>query len=425
MTDLGERTPAAAATGVTVSGAGVTVSEWEPGRAPRPAAPGLPPAGPGISWIDIDVSDAEPRDGEERRRLAAALHSLVGHRCGGQLTEDMVADLLGCRSHPDEHRYAGGRVRLFVAFEAETREVSGTAGTGRGGTGAGRLAGSRMLICQPVGFLAGDDWVITCWHHRQGYQGAVRIPVNGTPKPHGEVHEAVAARWSRSPARTAGDLGVLIFNELALSYAPAHRRVYSWLETWELTLYLDADLDGTRQVVDRTTLPDLWGTMAVLRDWLSPLDRAGLHADIDKAWFAGCTDHDAVRSVDDRIDRALSGLRDLGTTLRSSFGLLHIQLAEEQQKRTERLGRLIEYVTAAVLIPALVVGFYGVNTRIPGGGTWWGFWVMVAAMLVLGGGSGLALRALRGRQAADTADAAADRARARAGLARELTAPPD
>jgi hypothetical protein len=426
MTDLGERSPAAAATDVTVLGAGVTVTEWEPGRAPRAAVPAEPPAGPGISWIDIDVSDAEPRDGEERRRLAGALRDLIGHRCGGQLAEDMVADLLGCRSRPDEHRYAGGRVRLFVAFEAETREVSGAGDAVPGGgdsgrTGPGRPAGSRMLICQPVGFLAGDDWVITCWHHRQGYQGAVRIPVNGTPKPHGEVPEAVAGRWAHGPAQTAGDLGVLIFNELALSYAPAHRRVYSWLETWELTLYLDVDLDGTRQVVDRTTLPDLWGTMAVLRDWLSPLDRAGLHADIDKAWFAGCTDHDAVRNLDDRIDRALSGLRDLGTTLRSSFGLMHIQLAEEQQRRTERLGRLIEYVTAAVLIPGLVVGFYGVNTRLPGGGTWWGFWIMLAAMVVLGVGSALALRTLRGRAAASAVDAAADRARARAGLARELT----
>ena len=161
--------------------------------------------------------------------------------------------------------------------------------------------------------------------------------------------------------------------------------------------------------------------MAVLRNWISPLNRSGIRTDIDKAWFAGCTDHDAVKSVDDRINRALRALRDLGTTLRSSFGLLHIQLAEEQHERTERLQRLIEYVTAAVLIPALVVGFYGSNTKLPGQGTWGGFWAMVCAMAILGTGSLLVLRLFRSRPDPAAAAAADLHARARAGLAQELT----
>jgi CorA-like Mg2+ transporter protein len=400
---------------VTASGAAaVTVSEWSPGCAACVVEPDQADASAGVHWIDVDVSEAEPRDAAEQERTAAELYQLIGGLCRGQLEPSMVADLLGCRARPEQHSYAGGRVRLFVAFEAETVEI------GDADDGTGTSPAARMLVCQPVGFLAGDGWLITCWHHRQGYQGAVKIPASGTPKPHDEVFGAVAQRWLAGPARTSGDLGVLIFNELALSYAPAHRRIYAWLETWELTLYLDGDIDGRRQVVDRTTLPDLWGTMAVLRDWLSPLDRAGLHADIGKAWFPGCTDHEAVKNVDDRIDRALSGLRDLGTTLRSSFGLLHIQIAEEQQRRSERLGRLIEYVTAAVLIPGLVVGFFGANTTLPGGGTWWGFWVMVAVMVILGFGSLTALRLLRRRQAADSASSIDDRARLRAGLAREL-----
>jgi hypothetical protein len=400
----------------TASGsAAVTVSQWSPGcaacvvelEAADPAAE--------VRWIDIDVSEAEARDPAVQERLAAELYALIGSLCGGQLEQPMLTDLLGCRSRPEQHSYAGGHVQLFVAFEADTVEI----GPDDDGTGTSPTA--RMLICQPVGFLAGEGWIVTCWHDRQGYQGAVRIPAAGSPKPHDDIFDAVARRWEHGPAKTAGDLGVLIFNELALSYAPAHRRVYAWLETWELTLYLDGDIDGRRQVVDRTTLPDLWGTMAVLRDWLSPLDRAGLHADISKAWFSGCTDHEAIKNVDDRIDNALKGLRELGTTLRSSFGLLHIQIAEEQQRRSERLGRLVEYVTAAVLIPGLVVGFFGANTTLPGGGTWWGFWVMVAAMIVLGFGSLTALRLLRRRQAAESASSIDDRARARAGLARELS----
>ena len=399
----------------TASGsAAVTVSEWSPGCAACVVEPEEADPSAGVHWIDIDISDAEPRDPAERERTAAELYALIGGLCAGQLEQPMVADLLGCRTRPEQHSYAGGRVQLFVAFEAETAEI------GEGDDGTGTTPVARMLICQPVGFLAGDGWILTCWHHRQGYQGAVKIPATGTPKPHDDVFDAVAQRWQHGPAKTAGDLGVLIFNELALSYAPAHRRIYAWLETWELTLYLDGDIDGRRQVVDRTTLPDLWGTMAVLRDWLSPLDRAGLHADIGKAWFWGCTDHEAIKNVDDRIDKALQGLRDLGTTLRSSFGLLHIQIAEEQQRRGERLGRLVEYVTAAVLIPGLVVGFFGSNTSLPGAGTWWGFSVMVSAMVLLGFGSLTALRLLRRRQAAESANSVDDRARPRAGLAREL-----
>ena len=399
----------------TASGsAAVTVSQWSPGCAACVVEPEAADPAAGVRWIDIDLSDAEPRDEAEHEATAAELYALIGSLCGGQLEQYMLTELLGCRIRPEQRSYGDGRVQLFVAFEAETVEI----GEGDDGTGTSPVA--RMLICQPVGFLAGDGWIVTCWHHRQGYQGAVRIPAAGTPKPHDDIFRAVARRWPHGPAKTAGDLGVLIFNELALSYAPAHRRIYAWLETWELTLYLDGDIDGRRQVVDRTTLPDLWGTMAVLRDWLSPLDRPGLHADISKAWFWGCTDHEAIKNVDDRIDNALKGLRDLGTTLRSSFGLLHIQIAEEQQRRSERLGRLVEYVTAAVLIPGLVVGFFGANTTLPGGGTWWGFWVMVAAMIVLGFGSLTALRLLRRRQAAESASSMDDRARARAGLAREL-----
>jgi hypothetical protein len=409
MTEPGRKILAAAS-----GSAAVTVSEWSPGCAGCVVEPEAASPAAEVRWIDIDLSDAEPRDPAERERTAAELYALIGGLCGGQLEQPMVADLLDCRSRPEQHSYADGRVQLFVAFEAETVEL------GPADDGTGTSPAARMLICQPVGFLAGDGWIVTCWHHRQGYQGAVRIPAAASPKPHDDIFRAVGQRWLRGPARTAGDLGVLIFNELALSYAPAHRRIYAWLETWELTLYLDGDIDGRRQVVDRTTLPDLWGTMAVLRDWLSPLDRAGLHADISKAWFWGCTDHEAIKNVDDRIDNALKGLRDLGTTLRSSFGLLHIQIAEEQQRRSERLGRLVEYVTAAVLIPGLVVGFFGANTTLPGGGTWWGFWVMLTAMVVLGFGSLTALRLLRRRQAAESAGSVDDRARARAGLAREL-----
>jgi hypothetical protein len=412
------------------------VSRWRQGQAPQPGGPEHPgPEGarpeddgppedghsrdegsPEVCWVDLSVDSLAGRDAGDRERAAADLYARLAPLCGGQLEQRMLVDMLGCGHRPEDHRYRDGRVRLFVAFEIETREVTET------DPESGARAVVKMAVYQPVGFLAGDGWIVTCWYRRRAYEGALRVSRPLEPRVHDDIYEAVARRWPGAPARTAGDLGVLILDELALTFAPAHRKVYDWLEAWELTLYLDTDPDDERDILDRTTLPDLWGTMTTLRYWLSPLNRAGMRADIAKAWFAGCTDHAAVNEVNDRIDRSLQSLRDLGMTLRASFGLLHIQLAEEQHKRSERLQNLIEYVTAAVLIPALVVGFYGANTRLPGQGTWWGFGVMLAGMVVLGTGSLLFLRFLRGRPDAAAAVAVNSRERARAGLIPELAA---
>jgi CorA-like Mg2+ transporter protein len=406
----------------------VSVTRWTPGSSPVRAGlsdehltgSGLtgaePGRGAGVSWIDVDVTGTEAPGCTGPGLLPApALLELIGPLCGGQLDPEMLEDLLSCGSRPGDRSYGDGEARLAVAVQIEARDASVEDAAPEAAPQV------RMLVCQPVGILAGDGWVITCWHRRQAYEGAMRIGPSAEPGPHDRVAVAVAKRWRAGPARTAGDLGVLILSEIALSFAPAHRRIYDWLEAWELTLYLDNDIEGKRQIADRSTLPDLWGAMAVMRGWISPLNHPGMRADIDRAWFSGCTDARAVENLNDRIDRALTSLRDLSATLRSSFGLLHLQVAEEQHARTERLQRLIEYVTAAVLIPALVVGFFGANTALPGAGTWWGFWVMVLVMVVLASVAWLVLRSFRRRETAEEQALADDRAEARAGLARELS----
>jgi hypothetical protein len=124
--------------------------------------------------------------------------------------------------------------------------------------------------------------------------------------------------------------------------------------------------------------------MALLREWIQPLNRPGLGSDLSKAWFADITQESLVLEADDRcIDRALQELRELADVLRASFSVLHVQLLEEQRDRRERLQRRIEIAAAGFLVPTLIVGFYGANTQIPGGGTWWGFWVMVMVLVLL------------------------------------------
>lgn len=279
--------------------------------------------------------------------------------------------------------------------------------------------GSAGLVFQPVALLSGPGWLLSCWRERSIHRGAETVG-RAPASSHEDLRAAVARAWENGPGRTAGDLGVLVMDQLALTYGPAHRTLYAWLEDWELALYLPAsEGDGP---VDRETLPELWGAMALLRRHLGRLNLPGKRRDITRAWFADCTDQKAVNNVDDRINRALSRLRELGDTLRASFAVLQARLAEADRERGERLERTVEFVAAAFLLPTLVVGFFGANTKIPGAGTWWGFWVMIGAMLALGVGTFVTLRHLHARRARMSTPSRA--ALKRAGL-RQLDAPVD
>jgi Mg2+ and Co2+ transporter CorA len=171
-------------------------------------------------------------------------------------------------------------------------------------------------------------------------------------------------------------------HELALTYAPAHRQLYAALEEFELSLYGDVKGDLTKLQADPQTLRNLWSARARLLDWLNPLNTPGLNDDLDKAWLPA-TDHVEVKRVDQRVDKALSALKSLGESLRSSFHSLQLLAAEGQRDRNELRQRRIERMAAIFLIPTLVVGFYGANTWVPGQQRHWGFWVMVVAIVAL------------------------------------------
>ena len=178
----------------------------------------------------------------------------------------------------------------------------------------------------------------------------------------------------------SGDLGVLIMDELATGYRAAGWELAAWHEDWELSLYVDDELSNPDE------LPQLWGSMAVLRDWLNPLNKPGLRKDPEKAWLP-ITNHANVMALDDRIDDTLKQLRDLSNVMRSSFSVLHVQTAELERKRKERNQHLVELAAALFLVPTLIVGFYGANTWVPGEGRHWGFWVMVVVLLLASAGA--------------------------------------
>jgi hypothetical protein len=287
----------------------------------------------------------------------------------------MLVELLDPDEIPEGRWWQNGDVRLASSFAVRPPE-------------AWSAGGSKLLetpsadaVYEPVELLAGRDWLITRWHDGCHYRGADPIEHGLPPIFREEVRDAVMKRWVRCNRDSAGDLGVFVMNELALTYASTHRRFYADLEEWELSLYTSGD-DGfeiSRQ--DERRLHDLWGARARLRDWLGPLNVPGLHEDADKAWLPGAN-HDAVIGVDKRVDKALEALANLGETLRSSFHLIHIKKIEAKRERDERLQRDIGFFATALVVPTLVVGFYGANTWLPGEHRHWGFWGMIVVMIV-------------------------------------------
>lgn len=332
-------------------------SVWEQDGTSQVVAPEALAEADGFRWFELTC-------GGER---AGDVLNAIGEQCPG-LTEPMLRDLLTPDERPQGEKYDGG-IQLASSFSVIAWRPEGQ-------SERGKPQGVGVLRFQPVELLAGDTWLVTCWHPERIFQGSKRVGEDQLPGDADELFEAVVARWKRNPGRLPGDLGISAMHELALTYAPAHRALHAWLEDWELSLYIEDDLDNHKQ------LPELWGLMAVLRDWLNPLNKAGLRADIGKAWLPA-SDHAAVVEVDDRIDKALAALGKLSDTLRQSFGLLHLEQAEEQRRHSEQTQHRVELIAAAFLVPTLIVGFYGANTWVPGQGRHWGFWVMVGILLVV------------------------------------------
>lgn len=319
---------------------------------------------PGVLWVDV-CGDAS----------AEELLPLLEPACR-DLEREMLDELLAPDLDPTNRRWSDGAIRLASTFAVYPGVEGGEADWGR------KLAPSAMALYQPVELLSSAEWLITRWHPPSLYCGSDLREARVEPAGKDEVIAAVAKRWLECGGGNAGDLGVLVMHELALTYAPAHRHFQASLEQWELRLYgVATELvdSGTGEEAD--DLKALWGARARLRDWLDPLNVAGLNMDVDKAWLPALN-HAEVKAVDARVDKSLEELARLGDTLRSSFQLIHIEKTEARRGRDERLQRDLGFVAAGFLVPTLVVGFYGANTWIPGEHRHWGFMGMVLVMLL-------------------------------------------
>jgi hypothetical protein len=308
------------------------------------------PRGGGVRWFDV-ANSAEVS--------AVDLLKLLEPFCAGQLTRDMVDDLLSPDPRPQIKRHGEtGDVRCVAAFAAKACESDE-------GAEPASCSKAGVLEFQPVEFLVGNGWVVTCWHDVEVYRAAKRIR-ESEPKPSPALFDEVERCWPANGLSSAGDLAVLILLELSLSYAAAYRQFYAWLEEWELDFYRRDDR------VDTDTLLEVRASAAVLKDWLSPLNPPGMRQDVAKAWFPDITGtieeggyHKAIH-VDDRIDKALKGLTDLAQEMRSAYDLLQLRLGERERERDDKFQRNIAVGGSVILFPTLVAGVMGANTWVPG-----------------------------------------------------------
>ncbi|GGO84134.1 hypothetical protein GCM10011584_00970 [Nocardioides phosphati] len=306
-------------------------------------------SGRSLAWIDVSAASGTPE------RAEAMLPQVEG-LCPG-LTLEVLADLLAPDSIPGTHDYVsstGFTLRKVSTFALETRSLQPA-------EDRDDFERPGLIVMQPVEMVAGPGWLLTCWHGRSVYSGIDLV--GREPSTGAEASlRAVRERWSTDAGtarRNAADLGLLVVEELALTYVPTMRKLREWLEAWEISLFV-----GRR--TERQPVAQLWGSIALLRRWLTPLNPPGLRQDINKAWLVPASDVALCHSIDNRIDRALEAGGKLSDTLRSSFHMLHGEIEQAARKTHERNQQTVEVLAAVFLIPTLIVGFFGANTWLPG-----------------------------------------------------------
>ena len=345
-----------------------------PGEEPRavPVAEARP--GEGVVWVDVDLRALDGR-AESVRELLAVLESI----CPG-IEDAMVEDLLDADLWPKRRRY--GDVRAVSAAAVVPNDAE---------RGSGSRAGS--LTFQLVEMLAGEGWLVTCWHAPRRFTGSEESPAEVAFGDHADALAEIEEAWADGAGSTAGDLGLIVIERLVDTYPDVRQSLFDWLEGWELDLYRRCDTDVPP---DRKTLIELRALLFQYRKAIAPLNAARGKA--HDYWFADVTRGEEAERIDDRIDRALRVVTELSDRLRSALDLVQLQLAQTQGRKTERLQEKFELIAAVLLVPTLVAGAYGANTDFPGVGEGWGTIAMFLLMAVGGAFTLVLLRWLRRRE---------------------------
>jgi hypothetical protein len=352
------------------------IVECRPGQAPQEVDAVSDRSDAGVvRWLDVDV---RPFVGSPEAEAVRELHTLLEPLCPG-VDDEMLTDLVDPDLWPKRRRY--GEVRAVSAAAAAPSESAD----------ARSRAGS--LTFQVVEMLAGDGWLVTCWHAPRTFTGSEEEPGVGPLDDHSDVIEEIERAWATRDGSTAGDLGMMVIEQLVDTYPDVRQALFEWLEAWELDLYRRVD---TNTPPDRRTLIELRALLFQYRKTIAPLNAA--HGKARDYWFTDVTDDHEAERIDDRIDRALRVVTELSDRLRSALDLVQLQVAHAQGRKTERLQQKVEIIASVLLVPTLVAGTYGANTKFPGLNEEWGTVAMVVLMVLGGAGTFFGLRWARRRE---------------------------
>jgi hypothetical protein len=351
----------------------VRVALCRPGEKPRTVPYSEARAGDAVLWLDIDL-----RGLAGRAEAASELHRLLEPLCPG-IDAEMIGDVLDADLWPKRRRYGDVRAVSAAAVVPEaSRDRASKAGS---------------LTFQLVEMLAGEGWLVTCWHAPRKFTGSEERPAEEALADHSDALAEIEEAWVSGESATAGDLGLTVIERLVDTYPDVRQALFEWLELWELDLYRRCDTDAPP---DRKTLIELRALLFQYRKAIAPLNAARGKA--QDYWFADVTSRDEAERIDDRIDRALRVVTELSDRLRSALDLVQLQLAQTQGRKTERLQQKVELIASVLLVPTLIAGSYGANTKFPGLNEGWGTIAMVVLMVLGGLGTFFFLRWLRGRE---------------------------
>lgn len=151
-------------------------------------------------------------------------------------------------------------------------------------------------------------------------------------------------------------------------------------DQWEADLLASLQHNRTVEIFDYAPrLAVLSGIAGLVRSAADAASEPIDHA--ERYWFANTADsariNDGLPTIDQAFDRFSERLRTslaLSATVASSRTLALQQRANEQ---TAQFQTAITALGSLVLVPTLVVGFFGANVPLPFGNSWLGFALMV------------------------------------------------
>jgi hypothetical protein len=323
--------------------------------------------------------------------------------CPG-LTEEMVRDLLLQDVQPKLETYGDERdgVRGVSVVAVVALENPGRADDADGV--------SEELVFQMVEIVVGGGWVVTCWHPSRVFAGTHEEQPGDSLLREPFMAE-VKSQWLGNSSsgdggtpQTPGDLGLYLSRSLVSTFGASHRMMERWVASWEVDFYKSLTREDKAEKLKEAAreISNLLSMVGEFRRRLTAFQHARWSTS-DGSWFPDLSDNDdtllteagqsrRAKALASSVDSAGETFALLASSIRADMDLLMLQSAATQQESTERLQGYLGKVTGLVLVPTLVAGFFGANTRLPGGGNWLGLELMVMLMVLSAVGVFLVIR---------------------------------